>query len=129
MCMNGLSLMDDTSVLGILPLKLFIILLRILLFLFHRKNIFHIYFIHVPLIKHINNLFVAPVFKAMNLLNLFTQICGVQLTILELMDHDTTLFLWITRQNIFGFIQWQLNPVFLIFFYISKSLLKPAFKN
>jgi len=102
MCMNGLALMDDTSVLGILPLKLFIILLRILLFLFHRKNIFHIYINHVPLIKHINNLFVAPVFKAMNLLNLFTRICGVQLAILELMDHDTTLFLWITIQNIFG---------------------------
>jgi hypothetical protein len=96
MCMNGLPLMDDISVLGILPLKLSIILLRIFLFLFHRKNIFHIYVIHVPLIKHINNPFVAPVFKAMNLLNLFTQMCGVQLAILELMDHNTTLFLWIT---------------------------------
>ena len=96
MCMNGLPLMDDISVLGILPLKLSIILLRIFLFLFHRKNIFHVYVIHVPLIKHINNPFVAPVFKAMNLLNLFTQMCGVQLAILELMDHNTTLFLWIT---------------------------------
>jgi hypothetical protein len=104
-------------------------LLRIFLFPFLRKNIFHLYVIHVPLIKHINNPFVAPIFKAMHPLNLFTRMCGVQLAILELMVHDTTLFLWITIQNTFGSIQWQLNPVFLIFFHSSKSLLKPIFKN
>jgi len=121
--------MDGTSVLGILHSKLFIILLRIFPFPFHHKNIFHLYVILVPLIKYINNLFVAPVFKAMHPLNLFTRMCGVQLVILELMVHDTILFLWITIQNIFGSIQWQLNPVSLIFFHSSKSLLKPVFKN
>ena len=50
----------------------------------------------------------------------------VLLVILELMDQDITLFLLIIIQNIYGFIQWSLNPVFLKFFHI---LLKPAFKN
>ena len=129
MCMNRLPLMDGISVLGILLLKLFIILLRTFLFPFHRKNIFHLYVIIVPSIKHINNPFVTPVFKAMHLLNLFTRMCGVQLVILELMVHDTILFLWITIQNTCGSIQWKLNQVSLIFFHSSKSLLKPVFKN
>jgi len=95
----------------------------------HRKKLFHLYVILVPLIKYINNPFVAPVFKAMHPLNLFTRMCGVQLVILELMVQDTILFLWITIQNIFGSIQWQLNLVSLIFFHCSKSLLKLVFKN
>ena len=46
-----------------------------------------------------------------------------------LMDQDITLFLLIIIQNIYGFIQWSLNPVFLKIFHISNGLLKPAFKN
>ena len=73
--------------------------------------------------------FVSIVSKVMNHLNLFTLMCGVLLIILELMDQDITLFLLIIIQNIYGFIQWSLNPVFLKFFHISSGLLKPAFKN
>jgi hypothetical protein len=69
MCMNGLPLMDDTSVLGILPLKLSIILLRVFLFPFHRTKICLLYVIHVPLIKHINNPFVSIVSKPLELIN------------------------------------------------------------
>ena len=68
-CIHGLPLLDGTSVLGIPPLKLSITLLRIFYFPFHRKNIFHPYVIHVPLIKHINNPFIAQVFKVMHILN------------------------------------------------------------
>ena len=39
------------------------------------------------------------------------------------------LILLIIIQNIYGFIQWSLNPMFLKFFHISNVLLKPAFKN
>ena len=79
--------------------------------------------------KLINNPFVSIVSKVMSHLNLFTLMCGVLLVILELMDQDITLFLLIIIQNIYGFIQWSLNPVFLKFFHISNGLLKPAFKN
>ena len=129
MCMNGLPLMDGTSVLGILLLKLSITLSRIFLFLFHRTKICRHYVVHVLLIKHINNPFVSLVSKVMSHLNFFTQMCGVPLVILELMDHVITLFLLIIIQNIHGSIQCSLNPVFLIFSHISKSLLKPVFKN
>ena len=128
MCMNRPPLMDGTSVLGILLLKLSIILLRIFLFLFSRTKICLHYVIHVLLIKHINNLFVSQVFKVMSPLNLFTRMCGDLLVILGLMDHDITLFLLIIIQNIYGFIQWPLNPMFLQFSRISKNLLKPASK-
>ena len=88
MCMNGLLLMDDTIVLGILMLKLSIILLKIFLFLFHRLKICLHYVIHVLTIKLINNPFVSIVSKVMSHLNLFTLMCGVLLVILELMDQD-----------------------------------------
>ena len=129
MCMNRPPLMDDTSILGILLLKLFIILLRIFLFIFPRTKICLHYVIHGLLIKHINNLFVSQVSKVMSPLNLFTWMCGDLLVILGLMDHDITLFLLIIIQNIYGFIQWPLNPMFLQIFRISKNLLKPTFKN
>ena len=73
--------------------------------------------------------FVSIVSKVMSHLNLFTLMCGVLVVILELMDQDITLFLLIIIQNIYGFIQWSLNLVFLKFFHISNSLLKLAFKN
>ena len=129
MFMNELPLMDGTSVLGILHSKLFITLLRIFLFPFHLKNSLHHYVILVPLIKFINNHFMALAFKVMHPLNLFTQMCGVQLVILELMVRDTISFLSTIIQNIYGSIQWQLNPVSLLFFHNSKSLSKLAFKN
>ena len=129
MCMNGLLLMDGTSVLGILLLKLSIILLKFFLFLFHQLKLCLHYVIHVLSIKLIDNPFESIVSKVMSHLNLFTLMCGVLLVILELMDQDITLFLLIIIQNIYGFIQWSLNPVFLKFFHISNGLLKPAFKN
>ena len=129
MYMNELLLMDGRSVLGILLLKLSIILLKFFLFLFHRLKLCLHYVIHVLSIKLINNPFVSIVSKVMSHLNLFTLMCGVLLVILEFMDQDITLFLLIIIQNIYSFIQWSLNPVFLKFFHISNGLLKPAFKN
>ena len=67
--------------------------------------------------------------KVMSHLNLFTLMCGVLLVILELLNQDITLFLLIIIQNIYGFIQWSLNPMFLKFFHISNGLLNLAFKN
>ena len=87
------------------------------------------YVLHVLLIKHINNHFVPLVSKVMSHLTLFTWMCGVSLVILPLLDHDITLFLLIIIQNIYGFIQWSQNPVFLIFSRISKILLKLVFRN
>ena len=55
--------------------------------------------------------------------------CGVQLVILELMIHSTVLFLWITIQNTFGSILWQLNPVCLLSFHSLKNLLKQVLKK
>ena len=129
MCMNGLPLMDGTSFLGILLLKLSTILSRIFIFVFPCTKVFLHYILHVLLIKHITNPFVSLVSKVMSHLTLFTRMCGVPLVILELMDHDITLFLLIIIQNIYDFIQWSQNPMFLIFSRISKSLLKLVFKN
>ena len=67
--------------------------------------------------------------KVISHLTLFTRMCEVLLVIQELMDHNITLFLLIIIQNIYGFIQWSQNPVFIIFSRISKSLLKLVFKN
>ena len=120
---------DGWYVLGILLLKLSFILLKFFLFLFHRQKLCLHYVIHVLSIKLINNPFVSIVSKVMSYLNLFTLMCGVLLVILELMDQDITLFLLIIIQNIYGFIQWSLNPVFLKIFHILNGLLKPAFKN
>ena len=97
MCINEHLLMDGISVLGIILLKLFIILLRI--FPFHQPKFYLYYVIYVLLIKHINNPFMSILSKVIRHLNLFTQICGVLLVILELMDHDITWFLLIIIQN------------------------------
>ena len=121
MCMNGLPLMDGTSFLGILLLKLSTILSRIFIFVFPCTKVFLHYILHVLLIKHINNHFVSLVSKVMSQLTLFTRMCGVPLVILELMDHDITLFLLIIIQNIYGFIQWsQKSNVSNIFSHFKK---------
>ena len=104
-------------------------LVKKFLFLFLRLKLCLHYVIHVLSIKLMNNPFVSIVSKVISHLNLFTLMCGVLLVILELMDQDITLFLLIIIQNIYRFIQWSLNPVFLNFFHISNGLLKPAFKN
>jgi hypothetical protein len=59
-------------------------------FLFPQPKFYLHYAIYVILIKHINNPFMSILSKVMRHLNLFTQICGVLLVILELMDHDIT---------------------------------------
>ena len=121
--------MDGTSVLGFLLLKLPIILSRNFLFLFPWTKVCLHYVLHVLLIKHITNHFMPLVSKVISHLTLFTQMCEVPLVIHELMDHNITLFLLIIIQNIYGFIQWSQNPVFIIFSRISKSLLKLIFRN
>jgi len=68
-------------------------------FLFPQPKFNLHYAIYVLLIKHINNPFMSTLSKVMRHLNLFTQICGVLLVILELMDHDITWFLLIIIQN------------------------------
>jgi hypothetical protein len=68
MSMNGSRLMVGTSSLDIHLSKSFTILLRIFVFQLHQKNCLH-YVVRVPLIKHINNLFVSLVSKVMLPLN------------------------------------------------------------
>jgi hypothetical protein len=81
------------------------------------------------IIKHINNPFMLLISKVMSHLNLFTLMCGVPLVIPNLMDQDIISFLYIIIQNIHDFIQWSLNLVSLLFFRISKNLLKLVFKS
>ena len=83
MCMNELPLTGGTNVLDILHLKLFKILSINYPFLFRQKK-FHPYVLPVPQIKRINNLLVQQVFKVTLHLILYTLMCGVLLTLLDL---------------------------------------------
>jgi len=122
-------LMDGTSALGILLIKLFTILSTVFPFPLHPNKSCPHYVIPAPLIKHINNHFMSQVLKAMHHLILFTLMCGVLLVILVLMDPDIILFLWIIILNIHGFIQWSQNQVSLPFSHFLKRLWKIVFKK
>lgn len=53
----------------------------------------------------------------------------VLLATLELMDHVIILFSLITTQNMFGFIRWLLNLVFLYFFPHYKKFVENRFQK
>jgi hypothetical protein len=128
MCTNEPHSTGGTNVLDTLQLKFFNILSIDYHFLFQQKNS-HLYVLHVPQIKRINNLLVLQVFKFTLHLTLYTLMFGVLLTLLGLVVHAMIFFLWIIIPNICGFIQCPQNLRFLASFPNSKCWLKKRFQS